>query len=254
MVGCRSAVLTGAAAASLLGLDGFRDREWRPLWCAPRSVRRRPGLIRVRNWRDPQGAGVAHVALVLRHLGEHAAELGGFDGLTARDRIELAVEHALRDSWVTLDELRESNSRALGDVLLRDVLDLRGDEPAAESYSEVRAIQVLRAAGLGCWRQYPIYERRRLKHRVDLVIPFDQRVSRPELLRPHHGLLLEVDSREFHEGKFEQDHQRQTTYDLLGFAWTTITPNQIRDSPGRVVRALQQRLASACRPQGVETR
>jgi hypothetical protein len=244
---CRTAVLTGAAAASLIGLDGFRDRDWRLLWCAPRTARRRAGVIRVRNWRNPQlveGVRVAHVALVLRHLGHHAQELGGFEGLSARDRVELAVEQALREGWVSLPDLRESNSRLPGDVLLREVLALRGVEPPAESYAEVRVIQVLRAAGIRCWRQFPIYERGRLKHRVDLVIPFDQHAPRPDRLSPRDGLLLEVDSREFHEGKFEQDHQRQTTYDLLGFAWTTVTPNQVRDTPGRVLRALEKRMSN----------
>jgi hypothetical protein len=46
------------------------------------------------------------------------------------------------------------------------------------------------------------------------------------------GLLLEIDSREFHDGRFEEDHQRQTTYDLLGFWWTTFTPTQLEQQSG----------------------
>ncbi len=249
MTGCRSAVLTGAAAASLMGLDGFRDLTWDPLWCAPHSVRPQPNLIRVRAFGGTTVIGdqlVAHPVLVLRHLGEQGAELRSatqHDGVSPRDRVELALEHALREGLVTLEELRPTRSWSGGEVLLKEVLELRGDEPAAESYAEVRVIQALRSWGIRCWRQMWIYEAGRLKHRVDLIVPFDQNAQRPERLKPNDGLLLEVDSQEFHVGKFEQDHQRQTTYDLLGFAWTTITPNQLRDSPTRVRRAIEKRLA-----------
>jgi hypothetical protein len=70
----------------------------------------------------------------------------------------------------------------------------------------------------------------------------DTRADRPERACPTLGLIVEVDSQEFHDGRFEQDHQRQTTYDLLGFEWTTVTPNQLRDSPLRVRRAIERRL------------
>ncbi len=244
MTGCRSAVLTGPAAAALLGLDGFRDIGWSALACAPHSVRVHPGVIRVRLWLEPllvEDQLVAHPALVLRHLGEHAAELANqHDGIDALDRIELALEHALRIGIVTLDDLGCRKSRAVGDTILRQVLDRREDEPPAESFAEVRAIQTLRSWGIRCWRQMPVVERGRMKHRVDLVIPYDQRRARPDRLRPADGLLLEIDSYEFHVGRFEEDHQRQTTYDLLGYRWTTVTPNQVRDSPQRVRRAIEQ--------------
>jgi hypothetical protein len=237
MTGCRSAALTGPAAAALLGLDGFRDVGWTPLWCAPATVRKQPGLIRTRCWNEPIMLGdvrVAHVSLVLRHLGEVVCDV---------DRIEFAVEYALREGLVSVNDLRQSHGRSTGDELLRRVMFQRGSEPPAESYAEVRAIQLLRSWGMQCWRQLVIYEHGRIKHRVDLVIPFDQQAQRPERLRPSDGLLVEIDSLEFHVGKFEEDHRRQTTYDLLGFRWTTVTPNQLRDSPQRVRRAIERRLA-----------
>ncbi len=245
MTGCRSAVLTGPAVAALLGLDGFRDADWPPLWCAPATVRKQEGLVRIRSWREPTLVGdvrIAHPVLILRHLAEVVKD---------RDLVEFAVEHALREGLVTLEDLREPYGRLQGDELLRQVMLQRGGEPAAESYAEVRTIQLLRSWGIECWRQLIIYENGRIKHRVDLVIPFDQRrdqragrrAERPERLRPDDGLLLEVDSQEFHVGKFEEDHRRQTTYDLLGFRWTTVTPNQLRDSPQRVRRAIERRLA-----------
>ena len=233
------AVLTGAAAAAQLGLDGFADRAWPLLWCGPTTLRPAKQLIRTTSTLEPVHIGeftVAHPGLILRHLGCQA-ELLSLDKLTARDRIEIAVEHALRDGLATLEELQSAQSRSPGDRLLREILGLRGDEPPAESYAEVRAIQVLRSWGLTCWRQLHIYERGRVTHRVDLVVPFDQRAKRPEILTPEHGLLLEVDSREFHERRFERDRSRQTTYDVLGFAWTAFTPSQLEQQPARVKRA-----------------
>jgi hypothetical protein len=239
-------VLTGPAAAAQLGLDGFRDVAWPQLWCSPTSCRPAPHLIRTRHWQAPVLIGdilVAHPVLVVRHLGcvLSPSELP-VDGLSARDRIELAVEHVLRLGLVTASDLKVRSSRSVGDQLLVEVLRLRGNEPPSESYAETRAIQILRGWGITCWRQVWIYERGRRKHRVDLVIPFDQRAKRPELLTPDMGLLLEIDGREFHDGRFEEDHQRQTTYDLLGFWWTTFTPTQLEQQSARARSALETKL------------
>jgi hypothetical protein len=234
------AVLTGAAAAAQLGLDGFVDRAWPLLWCGPTTLRPAENLIRTTSTLAPSVVGelmVAHPALVLRHLGYQVGLLSFDAKLTARDRMELAVEHALRANLVTLDELWSPQSRSPGHRLLPEILRLRGHEPPAESYAEVRAIQILRSWGLNCWRQLHIYERGRVAHRVDIVVPFHQLANRPEFLGPEHGLLLEIDSRQFHERRFEEDRSRQTTYDVLGFSWTAFTPNQFEHHPARVRRA-----------------
>jgi hypothetical protein len=249
--------LTGPAAAAHFGLDGFRDAPWPDLWCGPSPGRNAADRIRIRTsaWRDPVLIGdlsVAHPLLVLRHLGEYEAHMDAAgDGLTALERVEFAVEHALREGHVGLSDLRVAahHGRTRGDQLLREVLALRGDEPAAESYAEVKAIQLLRSWGIRCWRQVPVYERGRLKHRADLLIAFDECAERPLVVRPSVGMVLEVDSREFHEGRFEEDHRRQTTYDALGIAWISFTPTQFNKSPERVRTAIERRLASARRAQ-----
>lgn len=242
------ALLTGPAAAGQLGLDGFADRAWPLLWCGPQSLRPADDLIRTTSVLDPVVVGdvaMVHPALVLRHLGCRADVLSVDGGLTPRDRVELAVEHALREGLVTREQLHVPRSRSAGDALLREVLSMRGDEPPAESYAEVRAIQLLRAWGLSCWRQVHVHERGRIAHRVDLVVPFDQRARRPALLTPADGLLVEIDSRQFHEHRFEEDRSRQITYDLLGFAWITFTPNQLEHQPDRARRAFEVRYRSA---------
>jgi hypothetical protein len=239
-------VVTGPAAAAQLGLDGFRDLAWPQMWCSPTSCRPAANLIRTRHWQEPLLVGeilVAHPVLVIRHLGSMLSSMQlPDDGLSPRDRVELAVEHALRLGLATPHDLKIRSSRSLGDQLLVEVLRLRGNEPPTESYAETRAIQILRGWGIRCWRQVWIYERGRRKHRVDLVIPFVQGARRPELLTPDMGLLLEIDSKEFHDGRFEEDHQRQTTYDVLGFWWTTFTPTQLEQQSGRARSALETKL------------
>ena len=237
--------LTGPAAASAYGFDGFRNLTWAPLWCSPRRGPREAGVIRTRAWMPPnlmENVSVAHPLLVLRHLGtEPSALLRREDDISAADRIELAVEHALRSKFVELAELTGLGGAHPGDRALVPILRGRRHEPPAESYAETRAIQLLRSFGHHCWRQMLIFSGGRAAHRVDLVIPF-RRMHRPEVLLPSHGLLVEIDSREFHEHRFEEDHRRETTYDMLGFHWVSFTPNQIEHQPQRVRRSVEASL------------
>ena len=48
-----------------------------------------------------------------------------------------------------------------------------------------------------------------------------------------------------HEASFEADHDRQTTYDELGFHWVTFSANQILHRPDRVCRAVESALRRA---------
>jgi hypothetical protein len=246
MRGVDQRVLTGPAAAAELGLDGFRGIAWPEMWCGPTSHRPATGLIRTRHWQAPILLGdiwLAHPVLILRQLGcLHALTETREDGLSARDRVELGVEHALRIGLVTVADLTIKSSRSIGDQLLRQVLALRSGEPPTESYAETRALQILRSWDIRCWRQLWIYENGRPKHRVDFVIPFNQSAHRPQVLTPDMGLLVEIDGREFHDARFEEDHQRQSTYDLLGFWWTTFTPTQLERQSSRSRAALESML------------
>jgi hypothetical protein len=244
--------LTGPAAAALLGFDGFRDAPdggWPPLWTSPTTHRAASQLIRTRHWLPPSlvaGQQVAHPALILRHLGEGMYDNKIENELPPLERVELAVEFALRHAIATVEQLAIRSSRSRGDQVLRQVMLNRGVEPPTESYAETRAVQTLRRWGIRCWRQLWIYEHGRPKHRVDLVVPFKQRMGRPTKLLPRMGLLLEVDSREFHERQFEKDHARQTTYDLLGFDWLSFTPTQLEHHESRCRKALEVRIERGC--------
>ncbi len=236
----RQVALTGPCAAALLGLDGFRDLEWGPAWCTKHIGRTFDYAIQTRLWRPPterHGHEVAHPTLVLRHLGRF--DLRPTDSMTARDRIELAVEHALRDKLVELGDLRVGGGANEGDRLIRQILKLRKNEPPTESFAETRWIQLLRKHGLTCWRQVPVLDGTQELHRVDTVVPFNPRRPRPTLLRPTDGVLVEVDSREFHEHRFEEDHRRSMNYDRLNFHWIAITANQIEHRPNVVMAALR---------------
>ena len=233
--------LTGPAAAAAYRLDGFRDLDWPLRWCGPRSGSHTNEAVRTSRWKEPVLIGEVHVApieLVLRHLGNHPEDLR-VDSTTPEQRIELALEHALRDGMVSLDALDVRGARSKGDALLRLALQLRRDEPPTESYAETRADQFLRSLGYWCWRQVPLVG---ANHRVDFVLPArpsPKRRPRPVPFRPGDGLIIEIDSREFHERAFERDRARQTNYDRLGYRWVAFTPNQIERSPLLVAQTIE---------------
>ncbi len=244
---------TGPFAARILGLDGFRDLEWPIAACQPMAREAEPNIIRVRTWHpssEVEGVPVAHPALVLRHLGvdervlKHAASV---DGIKPLDRIEFATEHLLREGLATIEQMRLRGSRSDGDRLLHAVLDRREDTPPTESYAETDAVQLFRSFGHRPWRQmHVVSETGRYLHRTDFVLPF-RRQPKPVLLLPHHGVLVEIYGRAFHEATFEEDHARQTTYDRLGFHWLTFTANQIAHDRKNVRLAIESVMAKAQR-------
>ena len=240
-----TSVLSGPAAAAAYGLDGFKDLVWPLSWCAPPNGSRAFRVLRTRRWQEGSvvdGIPLAASASVLRQIGAFPEDLEGLrDGIAPADRLELALEHCLRAGWVSLDNLTAGGGSCPGDALLRHVLRRREPEVPTESYAETRAIQHLRSLGVRCWRQMAVWHHGRIRHRVDLVIPASRTVRfppRPELLRPDQGLLVEIDSREFHERKFEEDHRRQTLYDALGFNWVSFTPSQMERELPNVQRAI----------------
>jgi very-short-patch-repair endonuclease len=241
----RRLALTGPSAAALYELDGFRDHSWPDLWCAPHSGRPGNRIIRTRDWQSPLELGdvlVCPIETVIRHINAVPLDLLGIDDeISPRDRVELAVEHAFRQGIA----VRSGTGGDMpGDTMLREVLSKRGDVPATESYAETRAVQCFRSIGLQPWRQIPIARNGRVAFRADFMVPFAAQ-KRPEVIMASHGLLVEIDGREFHEPQFERDHQRGTTYDSLGFHWVSFTPNQVESDPGFVHSALVGALGRA---------
>lgn len=255
-----SPVLTGPIAARALGLDGFRDLEWPIAACKPDARTSEQGIIRARPWWPSSvvdGVEIAHPTLVLRHLGNQPVALeraAAIDRISPLDRVEFAVEHALRDGLADRAALRVRGSRSAGDRLLHQVLNQRGAEPPTGSYAETLGLQRLRYFGYSPWRQMAIISPSgKILHRVDFVLPF-RRQPRPPFLLPWNGLIVEIDGREFHERTFERDHQRQTTYDSLGFHWVTFSANQVAHRPEDMRDAIEAALRRAqTRPRGRRT-
>lgn len=246
---CRIA-LTGPSAAAAYELDGFRDQPWPESWCVPVGSKALPSdrLVRTRHWQVPQlfdDIPICPLELVVRHLFAFPSDLAARkDGIAARDRVELAVEHALR---LGTRVSAGSGGAMHGDVLLRSILRERGSVAPTESYAETRAVQVFRQWGIEPWRQIPIVENGRIRFRADFMLPFSGQ-QRPPLVRASHGLLIEIDGREFHEPQFERDHDRGTTFDALGYHWVSFTPTQIETQPAKVRRAIEGALRRAGHP------
>jgi hypothetical protein len=234
----RRLALTGPSAAALYELDGFREITWPDLWCAPYTGHPGDRIIRTRDWVDPTLMGdtpVCQLQTVLRHLNAVPTDLLGVADLAPQDRVELAVEHALR-LGITV---RPASGGAMpGDDMLRAVLQNRGAEPPTESYAETRAVQLFRTFGLRPWRQIPVLANGRIAFRADFMVPF-RPGRRPDVIRPSLGLLVEIDGREVHEPQFERDHRRGSTYDSLGFNWVSFTPTQVETTPKVVRKALE---------------
>lgn len=238
----RRIALTGPAAARAYGLDGFKDIEWPLTWCVPwgGELAGNDRTVRTRSWQPPEIVGdvpVCSLDVVVRHLNAFPVDLlNRSDGLLPIDRVELAFEHAARLGRT----VRPASGGSMpGDVMLRQVLQRRGDPIPTESYAETRAVQLFRCWNLAPWRQIPILDRGRISFRADFMIPFDGRRRRPEVVRPSDGVLVEIDSREFHELEFDRDHDRGSTYDALGFHWISATPRQVEQQPIKVRRALE---------------
>jgi hypothetical protein len=169
---------------------------------------------------------VAHPALVIRSLFLQLDQLGD-DRITPIERIELAIECALRRKLVTLKQLRALCGRGWPSTAFAELLDQRRKEPPTESFAETRAVQLLRRRGYTVYRQLPVLIDGRKDYRIDLVIAFELTERRPRYFSADIGVGIEVDSQQWHDGKFERDRQRQCDYDALGLHWVSITARMI---------------------------
>jgi hypothetical protein len=237
-------VLTGPPAAALHGLDGFAEMIWPLRYACARQGSGGPGTLATRHWIDPVWIGdqpVAAVPLLLRHLNAIPADLEGCaDRISPRDRVELAVEHARRlGHFVTVP----ASARGPGDQLLRTVRRLSGSEPPTESFAETNVLQWCRSVGLSPWRQLEIEIAGR-RYRVDFGFPL-RGGRRPLIVRPCDVLLCELDSRTFHQDRFEQDYERRNAFDRAGFHHIELTPNEVARHPHRALASLTGALRKA---------
>lgn len=173
------------------------------------------------------------------------ADLGRF---VNADRLEFAVEHALRgddrrrpDLWNEdlLAELqdRAEKSRQPGAVVLRTVLSRRGLQRPTGSYVETMLVQGMRTIGIELQRQPTIVicnRRGRVLHRYF-----------PDFADLQVGLLPEIDGRLGHTGddKVDRDDRRQNEL-IRGFHVIRFHAFRVRHDPILVAKEIASVRAS----------
>ncbi len=250
-------LLTGTAAAKQLKLDGSDLLDPRPMFAVPHSWSPAPNRRRTRRLGpgfQVDGIQVAHSSTIARHLG---IGLGltprwkdDLQPLTPAEVVELAVESLLRRQLIV--DLPGSGKNLQGDAILRQVLLIRGNQPATGSYSETRFVQTMRSRGFpAMWRQVKIFVGEDGSKRADFLVPFDEKLRRKLRATPDDGVLVEVDGREFHSKNddFLRDRQRHNHYQLAGFRWLEFPASDIDRNPDRVASQLRE-LMDRCSGRG----
>jgi hypothetical protein len=221
------AVLARAAAAAAWGLDGFRPGG-EPIECnVPRrtSGKQRVPARRVESLEPPDRVD----GLAVTSIGQTLVELGS-TGTTSPidplDRVELALESALRRRLITIDaitELAAAAGRRRGAPTLRQVLERRpAHVPPTESYLETRMVQLLRRHGLpDPERQVEVFDRTGRIGRVDFLLG---------------RLAMEVDGRAYHDNAeaYHGDRLRWDRLQAAGYDTLLFTYPQVEFDPGTV--------------------
>lgn len=213
-------------AARLWALAGFHDNEVHI--STTRNLRTGGGVTvhLVRKWSscDVARAGGFPVTSSVRTLMDVAATC-------PVDRIEIALDDALRRGIVTLRRLSwrldEVGARGrAGAAPLRRLLIARAEGCApAHSPLETRFARLLRAAGLPPpHRQFEIYDG-------------DCFVARVDFAYPEHGLVIELDDYGYHSGRveWEKDLMRRNHIESAGYRVLHITARRMNEDPEGVV-------------------
>ncbi len=232
--------LSGAAAAAAYGLDGFAVGEPITTSVSAQCSGRGPGVRRRARLEPPasvHGLTVTGINETLIDLGDRLAPRAGCGAartlLPAADRVELALEDALRRELTSLDELELVLSAAPrsrpGRATWRTVLRRRppGARPTG-SYLETRCVQVLRDGGLPAFdRQVEIRDGQGLIGFVDLF---------------HGGVVIELVGAEWHLDRFHPDHHRYGRLAALGLAVLPFTFTHVEHEGTHVVRTVRSAL------------
>jgi hypothetical protein len=250
------AVLVGPKAAGLLGWDGFSASD-PEVWLVPRSQRAGKAIIRSSRWKESTRTidryPVADDELVLAYLqdslGPRPRWNGDADPITATERIELAVEWLLRNGHaIGIATLRATKTEQ---TIRRILLDRGLNEPATDSYAEVRFIQQMRKFGINkVFRQVPLYRGDDIVNRIDVVIPFVRR-GRPKRFTKYVGIPVEVDGKAFHVDTFEKDRKRGNEHSINQTRLLVVTTHMIERNPRSIyysicrIQALRSKATSS---------
>ncbi|MEA2460605.1 MAG: hypothetical protein QOH90_782 [Actinomycetota bacterium] len=215
-------VVSHRAAAARHGFDGF---DFAPLEFSTTSSRRRGSsdviVHRVKSLarRDVvtiRGIPATGPTRTLLDLGAVSPE----------NRLELALEHALREGKTCIPKLRDQLTGAgrgvRGAAKLRRLVDWRGDDYVpAGSPAQVVCMQVMR--------------RFRLPRGLNEYEIFDgtEFIARPDFYFPEKDMVIEVESWEWHQGrqKLDRDSDRRTALTSRGYRVLTVTMTRLRNDP-----------------------
>jgi hypothetical protein len=235
-------VLSRAAAAALWDLDGF-DLPVPIDVNVPRSSSRRGRHVhRVDGAAHViRGLPITPVCQTLLEVGEGLEPVARFDcdprPIDPDDRLELAIESALRQRLVEEAELRERAAfrppgRHRPALLVRCLGRRPPGAPATESYLETRGVQLLRRFGLPTGqRQVEVRdERGAFVGRVDLLLD--------------DWLVIELDGREHHarEAAFERDRARWDRIVAAGYGLLVFTSDHVERRPRFVAETVDAAL------------
>lgn len=229
------AVVSHRAAAALWCLAGFESISVE--LTVPRGRRR-------------TGPGIIH------HNALTPAEITVLDGIPVttptrtlldvasvahRDRVEEALDDALRRRLVTLPRLRWSlaeweRSRRAGVAVLRELVAARdGTGSVPQSVFETRLLRVIERASLPApVRQFEVWHQGRL-------------VAVPDYAFPKALLGIEADSYRWHSGRasWEHDRARRNRLTLLGWRIIHITWTELTRRPDLVVDSIRLALGDS---------
>ncbi len=220
------AVASHRAAAHIQAIPGFGEAIE---WSRPRG----------RSQRRPYGVGHGSVWLPAGHVMVRdgipvttvARTLFDLAGVVHAGRVERALDNALSrrlctmdDVSVVFDDLARRGRR--GTVVMREFLQARGPGYVPpNSQLEKLGRKVLGDAGIDDFE-------------VEVDLGGDQEwVGRVDLLFERDRLVVELDSRTFHQSKLDRERDRQRDNSLMarGFRVLRVTWNDLKQHPARVV-------------------
>jgi very-short-patch-repair endonuclease len=226
-LGRTRAIVSGAAAAALHGLPGFR-RAW-PELSVPQSGSARSELATVHRRSD--FTAIAATAVDGIPVATVAETLFDISFRSSATRLQRAMDHALVTDATSVAELHDvleriEGSRLKGTVAFREaVIELDGAYVPTQSETErmlfaalddPRVPPIERQARLSWWEELP--------HRVDAYIA-------------DWMLILEADSRTYHTKRedFESDRRRDNLAAAHGYRVMRFTYAMLRDHPDQVL-------------------
>ncbi len=210
-------------AASLMSLEGFEGNYTTEITTSRSLKAKAVSIIIHRRSSLPQAEIRRRKGIPLTTPERTLMDLAA---IVERDRLEIALEDALRRGLTSNDRLhnliqRHRSTRSAGIAPLRALLELRAHAPPTESWLETRFIQFMRKHRLPSpVRQY------RLSNGSEFVARFD-------FAYPGERLGIETDGFKHHSGRrdWARDRRRLSAIAACGWRVLHVTTEDLRKRP-----------------------